>query len=155
MTAATLCAAFISLSLPNFDTACRHMEDVVTHSVKNDVKPEVLLALIHEESRWIPTAVSSAKACGLTQVLPKYTKPKVTCQQLKDPQTSIAVGAKTLSFWVSQYGRGNYKIGLCGYNSGYACKRAVNAKQRSVLYANRVLALAKKIKNRARELANW
>ena len=155
MTSAALCAAFISLSLPHAELACTHMEDVVTHSKKNNIKPEILLALIHEESRWIPTAVSSANACGLTQVLPKYTKPKVTCQELKDPKVSIAVGAKTLSFWVKKYGKGNYKIGLCGYNSGYACGRAANPKQRSVLYANRVLALARKIKRRAKDLANW
>ena len=155
MTAAILCATFISLGLPNSDAACKHMENVVTHSKKNKIKPEVLLALIHEESRWIPAAVSSANACGLTQVLPKYTKPKVTCEELKKPETSIAVGAKTLSFWITQYGKGNYKIGLCGYNSGYACGRAANPKQRSVLYANRVLALARRIKNRAKELANW
>ena len=141
-----LCGAVVALNMPHSDTACKHMDTVVSSAHENKIKPEVLVAMIHEESRWKPRAVSSSGACGLTQIMPKYTqKPRVTCKQLKrDAELSIRLGAKTLAFWVYEYGDGNYKIGLCGYNSGYRC-RGPNRSRRSLAYAARVLRRAKRL----------
>ena len=68
-----LCAAYVSLLLPNADIACENMETIVEASEQHAVDPAVMVSLIYVESRWKPTAVSSAGACGLTQVLPKYS----------------------------------------------------------------------------------
>ena len=68
-----ICAAVISIGMPRADIACQHMEQVVQVSQENDIRPEVLVALIHVESRWKNTAISRANACGLTQVIPRYT----------------------------------------------------------------------------------
>jgi soluble lytic murein transglycosylase-like protein len=71
--------------------------------------------------------VSSAGACGLTQVIPKWTGGpetkgiKYTCQQLKDPEISIKVGAQILSYNIRVYGKGNKDKGLCFYNAGTRC----------------------------------
>lgn len=146
-----LCMTVISIQLPNSALACEQMGHLVEHAEKNKIKPTVLVALINEESRWKPEAVSRSGACGLTQVLPKYTRPKVSCDQLKDPRKSIEVGAKTLSFWVYEYGGGRYEKGLCGYNGGYRCKKLKSSKR----YARRVLKLAKKIENKIKSIKEY
>ena len=127
-----LCLASVAIGIGDYpkraNFACEHMETVVAATEATNVKPEILVALIHHESRWKPKAVSSAGACGLTQVLPKYTgskkvgNPKYTCKQLYDPTTSIWAGSRVLSYFTHRYGRGDYKIGLCAYLAGYRCK---------------------------------
>ena len=150
-----LCTAVVAMNMPHADVACGHMETVVEEAHKNNLEAEVLVALIHEESRWKPWAVSKAGACGLTQVMPKYTrKPRVTCKQLKNAKLSIQRGAAILAYWVFEYAGGDYKIGLCGYNSGYRCRGKKKSK-RSMAYARRVLRRARKLSNlvdRKREL---
>ena len=150
MIAEVLCAAMISLGLPNTDVACKHMDTLVEASEATDVRPEILVALVHFESRWTPKAKSSAGACGLTQVLPKYTgskrvgNPKYSCKQLFVPTTSLWAGARVLSYFTHKYGRGDYKIGLCAYLAGYRCKgRTPN--RAGVRYSKKVRKLAKKI----------
>ena len=94
---------------------------------KNDIRPELLAALIFVESSFHPNVVSSANACGLTQVIPKWTGgretkgKKYTCDQLKDPKTSISVGAQILSYNTKVYAEGNRDKGLCFYNAGTKC----------------------------------
>lgn len=150
MIAEVLCAAVLSLGLPNGDFACENMDTVIEAAAKTNVKPEVMVALIHYESRWTPTAVSKANACGLTQVLPRYTggravgNPKLTCKQLFDPTTSIWAGARVLSYFTHRYGRGSYKTGLCAYLAGFRCKGKTPNKS-GVRYSRKVRGLAKKI----------
>ena len=143
-----ICTAIISLGMPNAHYACTHMETVVEVAEEYDLDPILLTALIHVESRWTPRAKSRTGACGLTQVLSKYTRnPKLTCEDLKDPTTSIFTGAKKLNYWVYKYGKGRYKTGLCGYNSGFRCK-GETPKKKGVLYSQKVLKYARKIKRK-------
>lgn len=152
-----LCALSISMSIgdapKNADFACKHMHTVVEAAKENNVRPEILLSLIHHESRWKPAAVSSAGACGLTQVMPKWTgdpkigTPRLSCDDLKDPEVSITMGAKILSYWVHKYGRGNYTVGLCGYNKGFRCK-GVSPNKRGMMYSQRVIKTAKRMRDR-------
>jgi len=133
-----LCAATLALNIGgspdrgNF--LCSQMETIVAEAEANDLPPELIVALIHYESRGYPHVVSKANACGLMQVVPRWTGnkdggvnkrtgvPKLTCEQLKDPKTNIKYGTMTLKHWIRSYGRGSVKIGLCGYNAGYRCK---------------------------------
>tara|TARA_R110002110_G_scaffold198566_2_gene408907 strand:+ start:728 stop:1279 length:552 start_codon:yes stop_codon:yes gene_type:complete len=118
-----LCYVLISIGMPRAEFACTHMETLVEAAEENELRPELLIAMIYVESNWNHRVVSRANACGLTQVLPKYTKnPKLTCNDLKDPETSIDTGAKTLNYWVNKYGKGNERVGLCGYLAGFRCK---------------------------------
>ena len=106
---------------------CYLEHSIRTEAIKNDIEPELLASLIFVESSFYPNVVSSADACGLTQVIPKWTGGpetkgvKYTCQQLKDPETSIKVGAQILSYNIKVYGKGNEDKGLCVYNAGTRC----------------------------------
>lgn len=157
-----ICAAVISIGMPNANLACEKMELLVEQASKHNIEPEVMVALIQTESNWTPRVVSHANACGLTQVIPKWTggvaskKIKYTCEQLKDPDTSIVAGTTIFNYWLHKYGRckqgtkcrrKSYLIGLCGYNAGFRCK-GENPHPKGMGYAKTVLWRAKKIKRR-------
>ena len=160
-----ICAAVISIGMPNSDLACKHMDLITERSSQLDIKPEVMVALIQTESNWTPTAVSWANACGLTQVIPKWTggrasaKITYTCEALKDPVTSIRAGTQIFSFWLHNYGKcrtgkcrkKHYTIGLCGYNAGYRCKGDAPNKS-GMRYARKVLKRADRIKRAMRRV---
>ena len=138
---AALCAVFAD---PGFyysevkqDRICKLLPTVVQQAEENDIDPFLLMGLITVESNWTPTAESWAHACGLTQVIPKYTGgpatkgKKYTCDQLKRPTTGIEAGARILSWWVTKYGEGHVPTGLCGYFSGFRCKPKIHKKGES------------------------
>lgn len=135
--AGIICGIMMSTNLWNAETACRNMETVVQAAEENNIPPEILNSLIVTESAWSPSAISHAGACGLTQVMPKYTGGratggvKYTCQQLtSNPELSIRLGAKIYRFWLTNYAKcktktcskQKHRIALCGYNAGYRCK---------------------------------
>lgn len=160
-----LCAAVLSIGMPRAEYACSHMDLVVDVAKKNDIQPEVMVSLIHVESRWTPTAVSHANACGLTQVIPKYTggraskNKKYTCDDLKNPVTSILAGGSIFNYWLHRYGkcargkcnRSNYITGLCGYNAGFRCKGS-SPNRSGIRYATIVLGKAQQIKKAMRRI---
>jgi soluble lytic murein transglycosylase-like protein len=126
--------------------ACRWEPTVRRAAKRFDLDPDLLGALIVVESRWRPWAVSHAHACGLTQVIPKWTggtasgRRKWTCEQLKRPHTAIGVGARILRWWIT-HRKGDVREGLCGYNAGFrTCKRA------GARYARKVLGLQVRLK---------
>lgn len=161
-----LCAGILALGIGGTQErgkyACAHVPQVVKMSKEMGFRPELMISLIHYESRWYPHVVSRANACGLTQVLPRYTggrpyprgvgNPKLTCKQLKDPVTSITAGSKALRYWLHQYGRGNERIGLCGYNAGFRCKTSKKKPKLSkggrqgMSYSRKVVRTADKLK---------
>ena len=152
-----LCSAYVALALPNADIACENMDVVVEASEQHNVDPAVLNSLIFVESRWTPSAVSRDGACGLTQVLPRYSSgfkarfgKKLTCKQLKDPETSSRRGAKILEWWIRRYGKGRVSTGLCGYNSGFRCKGPTKIKGHR--YAKKVLRLTRVLKRKMKAL---
>lgn len=121
----------MKMSSQGVKTACSQAEHIIETSEAVDISPFVLSAMIWHESRWLPSAVSPAKACGLTQVLAKYSP--YTCKQLKDPALSITEGASILFFW--QEKKGSIRTALKCYNSGYACSASS--------YANTILTKSK------------
>tara|TARA_B100000927_G_scaffold218145_1_gene178298 strand:+ start:95 stop:592 length:498 start_codon:yes stop_codon:yes gene_type:complete len=133
---------------------CKQASTVISESVKNDIDPSLLLALITVESNWNRNVVSSANACGLTQVIPKYTgqiTKKYTCNQLKDPKTSIKAGVKILNWWI-KYHDGNITSALCGYNAGFRCGKDRKRPSRGGMrYAKKVLEIQKIILDKARK----
>jgi soluble lytic murein transglycosylase-like protein len=153
-----LCAGIITLgiggSAERGKFACTHIPQIIELSDRFGFQPELMISLIHHESRWHPSAVSHANACGLTQVLPKYTggapyprgagNPTLTCKQLKDPKTSIDAGSRALRYWIMRYGKGSETIGLCGYNAGFRCRGIPlsRAGRSGMSYARRVLRMS-------------
>lgn len=147
-----ICAAVVSLGMPNADIACEHMELLVDVAEQESVDPLVLTALIHVESRWTPGARSRSNACGLTQVLPKYSGgfrgrfgKKLTCKQLFNPETSIRRGTAILAYYVKKYRR-NYRRSLCSYNAGPSRCRPGRAKHKGHRYASRVMKLSRRLR---------
>lgn len=123
----------------NLETACEQAQHLLDTSYKYDIEPEVLMALIWVESRWNKKAVSRANACGLTQVIPKYSRPRKTCSELKDPETSIVAGAVALNYWITKRNKKKYKEALSCYNAGNKC---LNSKY-GANYARIVLSKAR------------
>ena len=97
---------------------------IIQESKANNLEPELVAAVIQVESSWYPRAESSAGACGLMQVIPKWNPKKdgtlYTCEELKDPKTNIKAGTKALRWWVDQ-AKGDVPLALCAYNAGYTC----------------------------------
>tara|TARA_R110002110_G_C13304532_1_gene704671 strand:+ start:44 stop:568 length:525 start_codon:yes stop_codon:yes gene_type:complete len=146
-----LCAAYVSLALPNADIACENMETVVDAAYEYDVDPSVMVALIYVESRWTPNVRSRSNACGLTQVLPKYSGgyrnrfgKKLTCRQLKSPETSIERGTKILGYYLDRY-KDSYKRSLCAYNAGWSRCKSRRGTHKGHRYAQKVMRLAERI----------
>jgi len=136
-----LCSIVIVLSFPRAEVACKYMETVVEASEKYDLEPTLMIAMIRVESNWKTSAISHARACGLTQVLVKYSK--YSCRTLvKNPKIAIMEGAKKLHYWINKYGKGDVKVGLCGYNAGFRCK-GKRKNKRGFRYARRVLKYKK------------
>ena len=140
-----LCMAVISMNLHNAEVVCKYSDQIVSEAEKYNLKPSLVVAVGRVESRWTPQAESHANACGVLQVLPKYTKnPKRSCDDLKDPKIGIQVGAKKLNYWIYKYGKGNKRIGLCGYNAGFRCK-GKNKNITGLNYAKSVIKWERKI----------
>jgi soluble lytic murein transglycosylase-like protein len=139
-----ICMAALSLNLHNSGVICEYSDVILQESRENRLKPSLIIAVGRVESRWTPTAKSHANACGIMQVLPKYTKnPKKTCSDLQIPQIGIKVGAKKLNYWIYKYGKGNKVVGLCGYNAGFRCK-GKNKNTTGLNYAKSVLKWERK-----------
>ncbi len=129
--------ASLEMSKTQAKNICKYEKLIVAEANKNDIDPELLASLIYVESGFYPRVVSRANACGLTQVIPKYTggpetsKKKYTCNQLKNPRTSIKVGAKILGYMIKNYARGNVDKALCMYNAGTICLKKKNLYKKS------------------------
>ncbi len=94
------------------------------HGKANGLDPLFLAALIHQESRWDPVAVSIADAVGLTQVIgptaewigQRIGRPDVALGELFRPALSIEFGAYYLGVQMREFG--NAHQALAAYNGG-------------------------------------
>ena len=127
-----LCLALGNLSNTEFKmkkdslkTACQYSHQIIEESKTKQISPFLLTSLIWVESRFEKSAISPKSACGLTQVLHKYSK--YSCKELQQPIISIKEGLRALNFWISS--KKNTKKALECYNSGYYCNSPFYAKQ--------------------------
>ena len=134
---------------------CKIMPHVVAEAERNNIDPFLLAGLITVESNWNSQAISHAGACGLTQVMPKYTggratkRAKYTCEQLKNPRTAVTAGSDILSWWLYSYAGGDVPTALCGYFSGFRCKPNIN--KAGERYYRKVLNRQSSIRNKYEE----
>ena len=145
----SLCAAIISiLPLNNYQEkkACEYAPIIEKYSKLNNLEPELVAAVMYTESGFYKTVVSKAGACGLMQIIPKWTgyaatnKIKYTCAQLKNPKTAIMAGARILSYVTKVYAKGNIDKGICYYNAGNRC---IDKKRKNL---HKKLGYVKKVK---------
>jgi Transglycosylase SLT domain len=83
---------------------------------KNNVRPELVAAVVQAESRFKPTARSGAGAVGLMQLVPK-TGRWMGAKNLTDPGQNIAAGAKYLKYLHERFDGNETKM-IAAYNAG-------------------------------------
>tara|TARA_Y100001970_G_scaffold251455_1_gene324287 strand:- start:15218 stop:15715 length:498 start_codon:yes stop_codon:yes gene_type:complete len=157
-----LCLSVPALGMSTYKNkkACQYMPQIVKSAKKHEIKIEILVSLIFVESSFRRKAVSNKGACGLTQVMPKYTGKyspikKYSCDQLKDPYTSIRAGSKILRWWIN-YHDGDLKRALCSYNAGFRCGKNKKRKisKLGMKYSRKVLEKANLIETKKNQFLN-
>ncbi len=152
-----LCFAIMSLSMnePKYELlekdmrfACKNTQLIIDSSNNHNVDKFILAAIIWNESRWNPDVVSSAGACGLTQILRGTFKLK--CKDLFEPYVAIDSAGKILKIFKDEYNNKFYRnkilnedgYSIACYAVGVNClesKYAIN-------HSKRILKLAGKYK---------
>jgi hypothetical protein len=89
---------------------------IVEHSRQNNLRPDLVRAVVKVESAFNPTAVSPKGAMGLMQLMP------ATARQLRvtnpfDPEQNIRGGTSYLRQLLDRYGN-NEELALAAYNAG-------------------------------------
>jgi soluble lytic murein transglycosylase-like protein len=83
---------------------------------KNNVRPELVAAVVQAESKFKPTARSGAGAVGLMQLVPR-TGRWMGARDLMNPQQNVAAGAKYLKYLHDRFD-GNETNVIAAYNAG-------------------------------------
>ena len=105
---------------------CANIRSLITHARSNNIEPEAMLALTWHETRWRGNQTSHVGACGIAQVIPKYTEPRVTCRELQDDNVGLLYGSLALRTWLD-HTNDNLRRAFCHYNSGVRCfTRSIN-----------------------------
>src|SRR4051794_32619205 len=91
---------------------------------KNDLPPELVAAVVHTESKFVPTARSNRGAVGLMQLVPK-TGRWLGAKNLTDPAQNIQAGAKYLRYLTDRFS-GDQQKAIAAYNAGEGNVRRFN-----------------------------
>jgi soluble lytic murein transglycosylase-like protein len=91
---------------------------------KNDLPPELVAAVVHTESKFVPTAHSSRGAVGLMQLVPT-TGRWLGASNLNDPAQNIQAGAKYLRYLTDRFS-GDQQKAIAAYNAGEGNVRRFN-----------------------------
>jgi hypothetical protein len=83
---------------------------------KNNIRPELVAAVVQAESKFQPTARSGAGAIGLMQLVPK-TGRWMGARDLTNPVQNIAAGAKYLKYLHERFDGNETKV-IAAYNAG-------------------------------------
>lgn len=97
---------------------------VRTHAANYDLDPALLAAVVYTESKFDPTARSSAGAVGLMQLLPGTARGialrtgggRFVVSDLLEPEINIRYGAWYLRFLMRRYG--DARTALAAYHAG-------------------------------------
>lgn len=83
---------------------------------KNNIRPELVAAVVQAESRFKPTARSGAGAVGLMQLVPRTGK-WMGARDLTNPAQNVAAGAKYLKYLNERFDGNETKV-IAAYNAG-------------------------------------
>jgi len=106
-------------------------DQVVRYAPPAGVPPDLLQALMREESALDPAVVSGAGAVGLTQLMvrtagqsaKRLALPAPSAHDLTDPRLNIRLGAHHLGELIKRFG-GSVPLALAAYNAGEGNARA-------------------------------
>lgn len=83
---------------------------------RHDIDPELIRAVIRQESGFNPLAVSRKGAQGLMQLMPETAR-RLGVQDVFDPAENVLGGAKLLRQLMDRY-EGDLDLALAAYNAG-------------------------------------
>lgn len=89
-------------------------------AVREGIDPTLAFRIVNIESEFKPSAVSSAGALGLTQVMlgtAVLYQPGITSRKLLDPSTNLRIGFRYLYDLMTKYD-GDLRLALVAYNRG-------------------------------------
>jgi soluble lytic murein transglycosylase-like protein len=89
---------------------------IYSEAKKNDLPPELVAAVVHTESKFVPTAHSNRGAVGLMQLVPK-TGRWLGASNLSDPVQNIQAGTKYLRYLTDRFS-GDQQKAIAAYNAG-------------------------------------
>ncbi|HEY0158144.1 MAG TPA: lytic transglycosylase domain-containing protein [Thermoanaerobaculia bacterium] len=89
---------------------------IYNEAKKNNVRPELVAAVVEAESRFKPTARSGAGAVGLMQLVPR-TGRWMGARDLTNPAQNIAAGTKYLKYLHERFDGNETKM-IAAYNAG-------------------------------------
>lgn len=102
-----------------------YFNEIQNDTLNYNLDPFLVLAVIREESRFNPKALSRSKAHGLMQIIPKTGKGIASRLKIKpfdeqkmfDPSVNIQMGTYYLSSLLKRFD-GNFYLALASYNGG-------------------------------------
>ncbi|HXI11872.1 MAG TPA: lytic transglycosylase domain-containing protein [Thermoanaerobaculia bacterium] len=89
---------------------------IYQEALRNDISPELVAAVVKQESRFVPTARSHRGAQGLMQMVPK-TGRWMGATNLMNPADNVKAGAKYLRYLSDRFDGDRTKI-VAAYNAG-------------------------------------
>src|SRR5918998_4289683 len=106
---------FIPADIPS--SGDRELDKIIYRAgLDYGVDPRLLHAVIWQESKYKPAAVSHAGARGMMQLMPATAK-RFKCEDVADPSQNIKAGTKYLR-WLLKRFNGDVVLALAGYNAG-------------------------------------
>ncbi len=109
-----------------YDAAYPHpyRHDIEAAATAQSIPPELLYAIMRQESAYDPEAVSYADAIGLIQLIPPTAERvarsagiELHREMLFDPQVNVQLGSRYLGTLLRGLG-GAYPLAIAGYNAG-------------------------------------
>ena len=97
---------------------------IAKHAAQNGLSPELVRAVIRQESDGNPRDVSHAGARGLMQLMPEEIH-ELGVSDPFDPEQNIAAGTRLLSGLLKQY-KGDTPLALAAYNAGSGAVKKYN-----------------------------
>ena len=89
---------------------------IYAEAKKNDLRPELVAAVVKTESQFKPTARSPANAQGLMQLVPRTGK-WMGAKNLMNPTENVKAGTKYLKYLTERFDGDETKI-IAAYNAG-------------------------------------
>ncbi|HEX8171807.1 MAG TPA: lytic transglycosylase domain-containing protein [Thermoanaerobaculia bacterium] len=89
---------------------------IYNEAKKNNLRPELVAAIVQQESKFKPTARSGAGAVGLMQLVPR-TGRWMGARDLTNPVQNISAGAKYLKYLHERFDGNETKV-IAAYNAG-------------------------------------